>query len=51
VGKRVAAVNELANKGVHADIGEYEVDSCVVQTYLVVADLLRIREKAQTAAS
>lgn len=51
VGKRVAALNELANKGVHADIGEYEVDSCVVQTYLVVADVLRIREKAQTAVS
>lgn len=51
VGKRIAALNELANKGVHADIGEYEVDSCVVQTYLVVADVLRIREEAQNAVS
>jgi hypothetical protein len=47
VGIRVHALIELSSKGLHNEIGEYEVDTCVVQTYLVVADLLRIREQAQ----
>lgn len=46
VGARLSALNELASKGVHADVTTYEVDTCVVQTYLVVADVLRIRERA-----
>lgn len=43
---RLGALNDLASKGVHADVTTYEVDTCVVQTYLVVADVLRIRERA-----
>ena len=46
VATRLRALNDLASKGVHADVTTYEVDSCVVQTYMVVADLLRIRERA-----
>ncbi len=46
---RLSALNELASKGVHADVTTYEVDTCVVQTYLVVADVLRIRERAVVA--
>jgi hypothetical protein len=46
VGARLGALNELASKGVHAEVTSYEVDTCVVQTYLVVADVLRIRERA-----
>jgi len=46
VGARLGALNDLASKGVHADVTTYEVDTCVVQTYLVVADVLRIRERA-----
>jgi hypothetical protein len=47
VGTRLAALNDLASKGVHAKVTTYEVDTCVVQTYLVVADVLRIRERAE----
>jgi hypothetical protein len=43
---RLRALNDLAGKGVHADAATYEVDTCVVQTYLLVADVLRIRERA-----
>ncbi len=43
---RLRALNNLASKGVHGNVTTYEVDTCVVQTYLVVADLLRIRERA-----
>ena len=46
VAARLDALNALASKGVHADVTTYEVDTCVVQTYLVVADVLRIRERA-----
>lgn len=46
VDARLRALNDLASKGVHGDVTTYEVDTCVVQTYLVVADLLRIRERA-----
>jgi hypothetical protein len=46
VGMRLTALNDLASKGVHDDVTTYEVDTCVVQTYLVIADVLRIRERA-----
>ncbi len=49
VSARLDALNALASKGVHADVTTYEVDTCVVQTYLVVADVLRIRERAAWA--
>jgi hypothetical protein len=49
VAARLEALNALASKGVHADVTTYEVDTCVVQTYLVVADVLRIRERAASA--
>ena len=48
VDARLNTLNELASKGVHADVTTYEVDTCVVQTYLVVADVLRIRERAKS---
>lgn len=50
VDARLSALNDLASKGVHADATTYEVDTCVVQTYFVVADVLRIRERAIIAA-
>jgi hypothetical protein len=50
VDARLKALNDLASKGVHADVTTYEVDTCVVQTYLLVADVLRIRERASSAA-
>lgn len=49
VDARLRALNELASKGVHAHATTYEVDSCVVQTYLVVVDVLRIRQRAASA--
>lgn len=46
---RLAALNGLASKGVHAQVTEAEVDQCVIQTYLVIGDLLRI-EAGDSAA-
>ncbi len=40
---RLRALDGLASKGVHADVSEREVDICIVQTYLVLGDVLRYR--------
>ncbi|MEU0394857.1 hypothetical protein ABZ208_19160 [Streptomyces sp. NPDC006208] len=37
-------LNELASKGVHDDVSQAEVEQCVIQTYLVVGDLLRLED-------
>jgi len=51
VDRRLKPLNNLASKGVHDDVEAYEVDTCVVQTYLVVADVLRIRERTVAAST
>lgn len=51
VGARLGALNALASKGVHAEVTGHEVDTCVVQTYMVVADVLRLRDRAGPAAA
>ncbi len=43
IGERLDILNGLASKGVHADVTAAEVDQCVVQTYLLAGDLLRLR--------
>jgi hypothetical protein len=42
LGDRLDALNDLSSKGVHADVSGVEVDQCLIQTYLIVGDLLRI---------
>jgi hypothetical protein len=32
----------MTNKGVHDDVGQAEVDTCVMQTYLLAGEILRI---------
>jgi hypothetical protein len=44
LGMRLAAVRDLAAKGVHAEVTAYEVDQCVIQTYLTIGDLLRLTD-------
>jgi hypothetical protein len=34
----------LTNKGVHANVTQAEVDTCVMQTYLLAGEILRIFE-------
>lgn len=50
VGARLRALDELVNKGVHADVTTHELYKCVVQTHLVVADTLRIHERSASPA-
>jgi hypothetical protein len=46
LGLRLRAVRDLAAKGVHADVTAYEVDQCVIQTYLTIGDLLHLTDEA-----
>jgi hypothetical protein len=41
---RLDALDALASKGVHAAVTTSEVDTCVIQTYLMVGDVLRLTE-------
>ena len=46
---RIDRVYQLSCKGVHADPDQYEVDQCVIQTYLLVGDILRIVDRQSAA--
>lgn len=46
VGHRLDQLNNLSSKGVHAVVTDDEVEQCIIQTYLVVGDLLRLAEGA-----
>jgi hypothetical protein len=44
LGARLDSLYDLACKGVHAEISEFEVNQCAIQTYLLAGDLLRLSE-------
>lgn len=44
LGKRLDRLHKLTHKGVHAEVSEFEVNQCVIQTYLLVGDLLWLSE-------
>ena len=43
-GNRIDGLYSLTNKGVHAEVSKFEVNQCLIQTYLVTGDLLRLKE-------
>lgn len=43
LGRRLDDIDGLANKGVHADVTSADADQCILQTYVLVGDLLRLR--------
>jgi len=44
LGNRIDPVYELSCKGVHAEVSRFELNQCVIQTYLVIGDILRLTE-------
>ena len=42
LGNRLDRIYEFTNKGVHAEVEEFEMNQCLIQTYLLIGDLLRI---------
>jgi hypothetical protein len=41
-GNRIDRVYNLTNKGTHDEVSEFEVNQCVIQTYLLVGDILHL---------
>ena len=48
VGARIDRLNELANKGVHSEVTTGEVEWCVVQTYILTGEVLRLHSEKAT---
>jgi hypothetical protein len=45
-GSRIDTAYSLTNKGVHNDVAQAEVDTCVIQTYLLAGEIIRIFEES-----
>ncbi|MET3367235.1 UNVERIFIED_CONTAM: hypothetical protein ABIE34_000456 [Jeotgalibacillus campisalis] len=43
-GKRISNLDSMANKGVHRDVTAAEAEQCVIWTFMLAADLLRIAD-------
>ena len=43
-GDRVDRLYELSCKGVHAEVNRFELNQCLIQTYMIVGDLLRLSD-------
>lgn len=50
LGNRLDHIYEFTNKWVHADVKEFEMNLCSIQTYLLTGDLLRILDKQSAIA-
>lgn len=44
LGNRIDNLYALTNKGVHAEVNEFEVNQCTIRTWMIVGDLLRLEE-------
>jgi hypothetical protein len=44
LGTRIDHVYELSCKGVHAEVSESESNQCIIQTYPLVGDILRLTD-------
>lgn len=45
LGNRINRLYDLTSKGVHAEVSDFEVNQCLIQTYILVGDILRITDK------
>lgn len=51
LGERIDRLNSLSSKGVHAAVDEIEATQCVLETYSVVGNLLRLSEGSSAATN
>lgn len=51
IGNRIDNANALACKGVHSEVSGFEVNQCVIQTYLTVGDILRLHDQTSALES
>jgi hypothetical protein len=45
LGSRIDKLYSLASKGVHAEVSDFEANQCVIQTYILAGDLIRIHDQ------
>ena len=45
VGNRIDSIYDLCCKGVHDSVSDFEVNQCVIQTFLLIGDILRVADK------
>ncbi|QNU61175.1 ComEA family DNA-binding protein [Vreelandella titanicae] len=50
LGSWLEKVNKLSNKGVHAELGQFEATKAVFHTYLMIADILEYMEEKPESA-
>jgi hypothetical protein len=51
IGDRLDALVDAGNKGTHNEVGKDEAERYIIYTYLVVGDLLALREDPATLAA
>lgn len=49
--KRIEHLDTVANKGVHAEVTQDEVNLCVIQTYLITSEILRLHAETASEAT
>lgn len=42
LGSRLSATDGLANKGVHSSVTTAEVEACIIQTYLIIGEIISV---------
>jgi hypothetical protein len=45
LGHRIDRIYDLSCKGIHDSVSEFEVNQCVIQTYLLLGDILRLADE------
>jgi len=45
LGNRIDYIHKLASKGVHAEVSEFEARQCVMQTHLLLGELLHLEDQ------
>ena len=44
IGRRLDRLYDLINKGVHDNVSRFEVNQVIIQTYLIIGDILRVAD-------
>lgn len=50
LGRRIDSLNDLASKGVHDKVTEFEVNICVLGAYTVIGAILRLHDQSSAAS-
>ncbi|MEI6141669.1 MAG: hypothetical protein WCP85_20525 [Mariniphaga sp.] len=45
LGNRVDQIYKLSNKGIHTEVDLLEANQCIIQTYLIIGDILRLKKQ------